>query len=135
MLDRLKEQLKSNDEEWQVLAPKIEAVSNAQRNARFGGMMGMWGGRGGGGGGGGRGPGGQGGGGPGGDSEVAKAGRELRTLIESDGADSKDIAARLEAYRAARAKAETELKTARDELKGLVTQRQEAVLVMMGLLE
>ena len=62
-------------------------------------------------------------------------GRELRTLIESDGADPKDIAARREAYRAARAKADAELKTAREELKGLVTQRQEAVLVMAGLLE
>jgi hypothetical protein len=127
MMDGIKEQLKPSDEEWQVLQPKIEAVLTAQRNARAGGMGMMWGGRGGGGG---RGP-----GGGGDDTELGRASRELRTLLQSEGADAKDIATRLEAYRAARAKAEEQLKTARAELKDLVTQRQEAVLVMATLLE
>lgn len=126
MMEGLKEQLKPSDEEWQVLQPKIEAVLAAQRSARAGGMGMMWGGRGGGG---------REGRGGGDDTELGRASRELRTLLQSDGADAKDIAARLEAYRAARAKAEEQLKTARAELKDLVTQRQEAVLVMATLLE
>src|SRR5688500_15288170 len=46
----MKEQLGTTDEEWKVLAPKIEKVQTAQRNSRGGGGFGGFGGRGGGGG-------------------------------------------------------------------------------------
>jgi len=130
MMEQLKEQLKAQDNEWKVLEPKLAKVMEAQRDMRFGGGMGF-GGRGGGGGGGNR------------DnnnpdqpqSELQKAGRELRTTLQSDGAAAADIEVKLKTYREAREKAQENLKTAREDLKGVLTQRQEAVLVMAGMLE
>lgn len=129
MMDGIKEQMKAPDDEWAVISPKLEAVIKAQRDARVGGF----GGRGGPGGG----RGGQGGGGGGGQpqSEVAKASQELRTTLEAENASPETVAAKLKAYRDARAAAEESLKTARAELKGVLTERQEAVLVMAGMLE
>ena len=124
MMDGLKEQLKPSDEEWQVLQPAIEKVMTAQRNSRGGFGFGRRGG--------------PGGGAPGGDqqeTEVARATRELRTALQNESATAQEIADKLTAFRAARQKAETELTTARTELRDLVTQRQEATLVMMGILE
>lgn len=125
MLENLKEQLGATDEEWRVLQPKIERVTNAQRSAR-GGMAGAWGGR-----------------GPGGptgpdareaESEFAVAARELRTAIQNN-APEQEINQRLQAYRDARKKAEAELQAAREDLRDVLTPRQEAVLVMAGMLE
>lgn len=145
MAEALKERLGATDEEWQALEPKIEAVLRAQQNARAGGMgfgpMGGRGGRGGMGGPGGGGPGGGGPGGPGGpdqpesQSEIAKAARELRTVLDDENAPAEQLAQRLDAFRVARKAAEAELDAARGELQGLLTQRQEAMLVMMGMLE
>src|SRR4051812_47735368 len=36
MMNRMKEQLGSNDDEWKVLSPKIEKLMTAQRDARVG---------------------------------------------------------------------------------------------------
>mgnify|MGYP005848572847 CR=1 FL=1 len=132
MMDGLKEQLKASDEEWAVLQPKVDAVMTAQREAR-GSMMGRggamgWGNR---------------------DrnrdgearaeeppaNELETASRELRTALQDENAAGADIAAKLTAYREARTKAAAKLTTARAELKELLTPRQEAVLVMSGLLE
>jgi hypothetical protein len=126
MLDRMKEQMQASDEEWSVIAPKLEKVWQLQRDSR-GGAMGGWGGR----------------GGRGGDanrdnqptSAVANAARELRTALEDSAVSPQSVAEKLAAYRAARDKAAEELKTAREDLKGLLTPRQEAVLVMMSILE
>lgn len=136
MMDRIKEQLKTPDDEWAVLKPKIEKVMTAQRNARAGGMGGF--GRGGG-------PGGPGGERRGGDnaqprdgqpqSELAKASADLQTAVRAESPSDQDIEAKLTALRAAREKAATELKTAREELKGLLSVQQEATLVLSGLLE
>lgn len=126
MLERIKEQMKAPDDEWNVISPKLEAVMKAQRDARAGGFGGF-GGR---------------GGGPGGgrgdnqpQSEVGKASQELRTALEAENASAETVAAKLKAYREARAKAEEALKAAREELKGVLSERQEAVLVMSGVLE
>ena len=136
MMDNLRERLGASEEDWQALEPKIQAVLEAQQQARAGGMgMGALMGRRGGGQGGGP------GGGPGGpgaeqdQSEVGVAARELRTALEDEATEGAVIAQRLEALRAARGKAEESLKAAREDLKGLVTPRQEAMLVMMSLLE
>jgi hypothetical protein len=131
MMDRLKEQLGSTDEEWKVLQPKVEKVSTAQNNARGGGGFG--------GGGRGRGRDGGGGGGGGGDNApqtpVARASRDLRTALENKDTPAADIQAKLAAYRDSRKKANEELEAARKELKELLTQRQEAILVVNGMLE
>jgi hypothetical protein len=124
MMTRLKEQLGANDEEWKVLAPKVEKVMTAQTNSRGGGGFG--GGRGGRGGGG------------GGDNApqtpVAKASAELRAALEAN-APAEEIAKKLAAYRDARNKAREELAAAQKELKELLTAKQEAQLVVSGTLE
>jgi hypothetical protein len=128
MAERMKEQLQVNDEEWGVLEPKIEKVGRAMRDARGGFGMGRRGG-------------GQGGGGQGGsggdqpETEVAKATRDLRTTLEAGNASEQDLAAKLTALREARKKAQAELEAARKELQEVLTPRQEAVMVMMGMLE
>lgn len=142
---RMKERLGASDEEWTVLSPKIDKVMTAQRQASTGGRgMGMLfgGGRGGRSG---RGPGGDGGnrgdrrgrGGPFGGNEespVAVKARELQQSIENNaGAD--ELKAKLAALREARTKAREQLTAAQNELKELLTAKQEAALVVMGMLE
>jgi hypothetical protein len=125
-LDRIKEQLGASDDEWKVLSPKIEKVMDVQRNT-FGGF----------GGGRGRGPGGGGGGNADNQPQtpVAKASADLRTTLENKDAPADDIKAKLAALRDARDKARAELQAAQKELKEVLTQRQEAVLVTNGMLE
>ncbi|MEI8198332.1 MAG: hypothetical protein WCI73_20760 [Phycisphaerae bacterium] len=140
MQDNLKQQLGTTDDEFKALQPKIEKVQNLQRDALMSRFMGGMGGRGGRGGPGG--PGGGFGGGPGMAapdpatlSPTAKATQELRTVLENKDAKAEDIKAKLTALREAKAKAREDLKTAQKDLTELLTQRQEAVLVEMGILE
>jgi hypothetical protein len=128
MMDNLKEQLKATDDEWKVLEPKVDKVMTAQASARAGGGFAR--GRGG--------PGGGGGGGgnfPGNDSPAAQAARDLRTTLENDSAQASEITQKLTALREARAKAKADLETAQKDLKDVLTPRQEAVLVVNGMLE
>ena len=125
MNDRLKASLKVTDEEWNVLKPLIEKVQTAQREAGAG-----------------RGFGGRGGGpGGGGDNNTpdtrpgAAESNALRTALESDSTSADDIKAKLAALRAVRKKGAADLAVAREDLKKVVTVRQEAVLVSMGMLE
>jgi Spy/CpxP family protein refolding chaperone len=133
MQERLKTQLKVSDEEWAVIQPLLEKVRAAQREAgagRFGGMRG--GGR--------RGAaagaqqgnqrnqGTRGGGG----SPQAQA---LQAALENENASPEEIKAKLRDLREARKKAAEDLAQARKELQGVLTVRQEAVLVMMGVLD
>ena len=136
---RMRENLGASEEEWKVLGPRIEKVTTLQRQTRggIGGMMGMFG------------RGGDRGGNRGGppapapaageaerqQSEVEQKTAALRTLLEDTNAKPEQIKAALTAVRDARAKARAELETAQKELREVVTQRQEAQLVMMGLLE
>ena len=125
MNDRLKASLKVTDEEWNVLKPLVEKVQTAQREAGAG-----------------RGFGGRGGGpGGGGDNNTpdtrpgAAESTALRTALESDSTSADDIKAKLAAVREVRKKGAASLAVAREDLKKVVTVRQEAVLVSMGLLE
>jgi len=68
-------------------------------------------------------------------SAVQKASAELQTLLNSGDASPEQIQAKLTALRTARQAAEKELSQARDALKQVVTAKQEARLVLMGLLE
>lgn len=136
MMDNLKQQLGTTDDEFKALEPKIEKVTTLGRDMMGGrGMFGR-GGRGGPGG-----PGGQGGPGAGAAPDpatmtpVAKARQELQTVLENKDAKAEDIKAKLATLREAKAKTREDLKVAQKELTELLTQRQEAVLVEMGILE
>lgn len=126
--DRIKEMLSVNDEEWKAMQPKLEKVLQLSMQSRGGGMM-MMGRRGG-----------NRGDQPGAnnpmmDNPVAKASQELRTTLDNKDSKPEEIAAKLTALREAKEKAKTELVTAQKELRELLTQRQEATLVMWGLLD
>lgn len=129
MEEQMKQDLGATDDEWKVIQPKLEKVSNAQRGMR-GGMFGMMGGRGRGGPGGDR--------GPGGDqpqSPVSQASSDLQKVLENKDASAEQIASKLTALREAREKAKVELAAAQKDLKEVLTARQEAVLVVRGLLD
>jgi hypothetical protein len=130
-LSRIKEQMGATDEEWSAISPKLEAVMNAQRDTRNRGGFG-----------GGRTRGGnnadpnaqpqpQ----PGSDSAVAKAQADLRAVLDNKDAKPEEIKAKLTALRDAREKAKSSLAAAQKDLKDLLTQRQEAILVNMGFLD
>jgi len=136
MMDQLKEQLGTNDDEWKVVEPKIQKVMDAQRDARAGGIglggggrqRGQGGGPGGGGQGGGNNP----------DqplSPVQKANNDLRTALENKSASTEEITQKLTALRDAREKAHQSLTSAQKDLKEVLTPRQEAVLVSNGMLD
>lgn len=117
MEDRLKTDLKTTEAEWAVIQPLLEKVMEKQRATfagRFGGRRG----------------GGQGGG----QSSMPEA-DALRTALESDQTSNDDLKAKLAALREARKKAGAELDQAREDLKKVLTLRQEAMLVSRGILE
>jgi DNA repair exonuclease SbcCD ATPase subunit len=132
-LQRIKEQLGATDEEFAALQPKLEKLMTAQRDTRGGGGgRGGFGRRGG-------------GGGQGGNtndpnaqqnqSAVAKAQAELRTVLDNKDSKPEEIKTKLTALRDAREKAKADVSAAQKDLRELLTQRQEAVLVNMGFLD
>ena len=138
MSDRMKQSFGATDEEWKVLQPKIEKVQTLARQSRGGGGMGMQfsggGGRGG--------PGGndKGGnrGGPPSDrpqSDVEKAGQALQKVLDNKDAPAEEIKTALAGVREARAAAKKELEAAQEDLRKVLTVRQEARCVSMGILE
>ena len=126
-LQRIKEQLGATDEEFAALQPKLEKLMTAQRDTRGG--RGGFGRR----------------GGQGGNtndanaqqnqSAVAKAQAELRTVLDNKDSKPEEIKSKLAALRDAREKAKADVASAQKELRELLTQRQEAVLVNMGFLD
>lgn len=143
-MDRMKQALQVGDEEWKALEPKLDKVMTLSREAGgFGpGRMGGGpprGGRGG--------PGAPGaprppiGGregarrGPQGQSQIGQAAEALQTTLGDSQATPDQITAKLSALRAARESAKQELAAAREAVRELVTPRQEAELVLMGLLD
>ncbi len=136
MIDHMKEQLGTSDDEFKAIQPKLEKVFQAQRDVMGG--MGFGGRRGGGPGGPGGPGGGPGGAGAGGDqppSAVQEKRHALQQTLENKDAKPEEIKAKLEEYRAARSQAKQDLTKAQDDLRGVLTQRQEAVLIMDGLLD
>jgi len=138
MEQRLQEQLGATAEEWKVLGPRVMKVMslNRQVNSGMGGMFRM-GGRRGGPQGGQAGPGGPGPRGRMGQGEptvVDTASEALQTTLENTAATPDEVKAKLTGLRAAKEKAKAELATAQQELKQVLTLRQEAQLVLMGML-
>lgn len=122
MMERMKEQLGVGDTEWKVLSPRIEKVMTLSRetSVRSGSRRRRR------------------------DDDrpqeepttaVGKAAAKLRTLLEAEKADPEAIKTALNELRSARLKAMQELDKARAQLKELITVKQEAQLVMMGILE
>ena len=132
MNERLKASLKATDEEWTVIQPLIEKVQAKQRE----GMGGRFGGRGPGGGGPGAGGSPQGGGdGERRDRGGSPEGQALRAALENENSSPEELKAKLNAVREARKKSAAELAQAREELRGVLSVRQEAALVAAGILE
>jgi hypothetical protein len=122
MMNNIKDRLGATDEEWTVLQARIQKVMDAQQQVRpFEGRGGF-----------GRGRGGRGFGGN--NNEPAEV-QALNDTIDNSSSTEAQIATALKNYRAARDKAQTALKSAQDDLKKVVTPKQEAVLVTMGMIE
>ncbi len=139
-MDRMKQELGvTNDDEWKVIQDRIEKVQEAQRETRAG-AFGMMGGR----------RGGQNGGATDQNAQNAQrrgnrgggmftptpnpAAEALRTALD-DNASADLIKAKLAAYRDSRKAAEAKLEKAQADLQKVVTAKQEARLVLMGLLK
>jgi len=128
--EQLKASLKCSDEEWSVIQPLLEKVEAKQREAMTsrafgGGDRTRGGGRGG---------------------QSAQSNRPqppaasgevtaLRTALDSGNSSPEEIKAKLAALRSARKKAADELQQAREDLREVLTPRQEAVFVMTGILD
>jgi hypothetical protein len=154
MMERQKEMLGADDDAWKVIEPRLTKVMELSRQSMGGGMGGMFGMRGmrgmrGQGGQQGQGRGGQQGQGPGGQqgdrprfpgeenrepSAVEKAQEALSTTLENESASADTIKQQLTALRAAREKAKQELAASQQSLREILTIRQEALLVVSGML-
>lgn len=136
MMDNWKQQLGASDEEFKVIQPRLTKVIELNRDAMMGGrggMFGMMGGRGG--------RGGQQGNRPRFPGQedrqptaVEKAAEALSTTLENQSASPETIKQQLTALRAAREKAKQELAAAQQDLRQILSMRQEAVLVLNGTL-
>jgi chromosome segregation ATPase len=132
MAERMKEQLGVTDQEWKVMQPKLQKVMDLTRQISGSGRMGMFFGR----------------QRPrqfarersstdASESErtaVEKATEELQELLDSESTTPDQIKAKLTTLREAKEKAKQELAQAQQELKKILTLKQEARLVLMGLL-
>lgn len=123
MNEFLKTALKVSDEEWAIIQPLLEKVQIKQREAS-GPRMGFFGGR------------------RGGTDRPRPPGAPatpdadaLKAALENEATAPADIKIKLEALREARKKAASELAQAREDLRKVLTQRQEATLVLAGILE
>ena len=130
MTERMKEALGATDGEWKVLGPRVEKVQTLSSQLRGGmGFGRMFTGR-----------------TPRREApegtqptpeltDVEKALQELRTVLENEEAKPAEIKKGLTDLRKAREKVKQELAKAQKELRELLSVRQEAQLVLMGLLD
>ena len=135
MMERMREQFAvTDDAEWKLISERIEKVTTARTalNARGG----FGGGRGGGPGG----PGGQ-GGGPGGGGgrggmfgEVSPEQDALQKAVESN-APAEEIKTKLAKFRASQKDKEAKLAKAQEDLRQVLSAKQEATAVLLGLVK
>jgi hypothetical protein len=132
MMERYRERLEvKSDDEWKIIEPRINAVLEARREVGVGGFGGF-----------GRGRGQR----AGGDAEGGRQGRRggfgpepsaeqqaLERAIESN-ASSEELKAKLAEFRKARKEKEAKLEKAQAELQAVLSVKQEANAVLMGLL-
>ncbi len=124
-LTRIREALGANEEEWKVLEPKVGKVRTLSQQVTGSGMRALFGRR----------------GGPGPERDraemtaVEKATEGLQDTLANADATQADIKAKLKAFRDARAKVKVELAKAQQDLRKAVNLRQEAQLVLIGMLD
>lgn len=127
MMDRMREQFGvTDDAEWKLISDKVTAVTELRRATMGGGGRGGFGGPGG--------PGGQGGGGRGNRGATANPEQDALRQAITDKAPDAEVKARLTRLREVRKSNEEKLAKAQEELRALLTVRQEAVAVMAGYL-
>ncbi len=130
MMDQIRKNLNvTNDDEWSVIQSLVQKVMDARREVGPGGGMGMGGPGGPPPNGGPGGPGGRGGSGP----QASDEQKALQKAID-DKAPAPQIKEALAKYRAARKDKQAKLEVAQADLKGVLTAKQEAHAVLMGLL-
>lgn len=130
MMERMREQFAvTDDAEWKLISERIEKVNTARMSLAARGGFGFGGGRGGG-------PGGQGGGGGRGGmfGEVSPEQEALQKAVESN-APAEEIKTKLAKFRASQKDKEAKLATAQDELRQVLSAKQEATAVLLGLLK
>jgi len=118
-MERYRENLGISVAEWKVVQPKVQAVMD-NRISGTSGMMSFFGGRG--------------SQGRGDFSTEKTPTSELRDLLEKENPAKGEIKAKLAAYRADRKAREAKLKKAQEDLRQLLTLKQEAQAVLSGLL-
>jgi hypothetical protein len=120
MLDQIRDQLAvTNDIEWNAIEPLIAKVQQGQMESMMGGIRLLVGNR---------------GGGFPGFGEPDKDGDALQSFIDAN-PPPKQIREKLAAYREARKRKADELARNQAELRHVLNVRQEATLVLMGLLD
>jgi hypothetical protein len=138
MMERYQQTLGFNDQEWRAIRPMIEKVMEKQREITpmgRGGMMGF-GGPGGPGGPGFAGRGGAQGGGGGGVRGGGADNPELQALRSAiENGTPSEIQSKLKEYREARETKEKELQESRERLRKVLNAKQEAALVVAGILD
>jgi hypothetical protein len=119
MMEQTRQSLNlTNDDEWAAIQPLVQKVMDARREVGFGGGMGP--------------------GGPGGRGRPgAQASSEQQALQKAidDGAPVPQIKAALAKCRAARTDKQAKLATAQTSLKSVLSVKQEAQAVLLGLLQ
>lgn len=137
MMERYREQLEvTDDAEWKLIEGRIEKVITARMEVGGGGFFGRRGGPGG--------PGGQGGGGQGGDNtqrrprgfgaDASPEGEALQKAIEAK-APADEVKSKLAKLRESRKAKEVQLEKAQEDLRKVLSVRQEAQAVLAGLLK
>lgn len=119
--ERLKETLEVQDDEWKVIEPLLTDVFEKQREARWGGLRGMFGRRS-------ERPGPE-------ESSGDPAVDALQKALDSKETSPDEIKSKLKSLRESRKENERELQMAREKLRKVLTVRQEAQLVLMGILD
>lgn len=115
---RIQAALGASDAEWKVLEPKIQLVMTRSHEAQIG--RGMYG---------------RAGAAPvTAETPLAKAAADLQKALDNPQATSEQITERLAVVRAAQQKADAALAAARESLRSSANTRQEAHLVLLGIL-
>lgn len=130
---QMREELELTEEEFEAIQPMIERVQQLSGESMIAGRN-FFGGRGG--------PGGGRGFNPFGTDDMSPQGKSLteasdalRETLENQDATIDEVKSRLSSLRQARVAMQDALRQAREELRGFVTPRQEATLVLQGLLD
>lgn len=128
MMEMMKERLGATDEEWQVIQPRLSEVMELSQSTQAGGMgmFGMFGRR---------------GRDRGNDQSdasanpVQAAASSLQETLDKEAPSSTEIQNKLLALRGAREQAKQKLAAAQQKLREVLSVKQEAQLVLMGMLD